>query len=141
MFTGRGSVLGIAGKALRGASILVLAVVAGLSAFAVAGAAQPLDQASMERGSGCDAFPWSVDHERKWFADAKLRHSNSGVRLSRIDRAVDLKLVPTKSVAFFLPPERTPKPNSYSGEVTFFGVPHPGISSSNDLARRLGRRV
>jgi hypothetical protein len=35
--------------------------------------------------------------------------------------------MPTKSIQFFLPPEQVPPPDSYSGEVTFFGVPHPGI--------------
>ena len=49
------------------------------------------------------------------------------MRLSRIDRAVDLTLEPSDKVHFFLPPETTPRPGSYSGEVTFFGVPRPGL--------------
>jgi hypothetical protein len=97
-------------------------------AFASAGDAEPLDQPSSGRSaSGCDAFAWPVSNERAWFANGKLRRSVSGARLSRIDRAVELTLMPTKSIQFFLPPEQVPPPDSYSGEVTFFGVPHPGI--------------
>jgi hypothetical protein len=49
------------------------------------------------------------------------------LRLSRIDRAIELTLTPTKSIQFFLPPMKAPDPDSYSGEVTFFGVPRPGV--------------
>jgi hypothetical protein len=85
-------------------------------AFASAGDAEPLDQPSSGRSaSGCDAFAWPVSNERAWFANGKLRRSVSGARLSRIDRAVELTLMPTKSIQFFLPPEQV------------FGVPHPGI--------------
>ncbi len=114
-------------KALCAAGVVAFGV-AGSLAFAVAGDAEPLNHASsIGSGSGCDAFAWPVSNERAWFADKKLRHSASGVRLARIDRAVELQLIPTRSIQFFLPPEQVPPPDSYSGEVTFFGVPHPGI--------------
>lgn len=51
----------------------------------------------------------------------------TGARLARIDRAVELTLEPTRSVHFFLPPEETPRQDSYSGRVAFFGVPHSGL--------------
>ncbi len=43
-----------------------------------------------------------------------------------IDRAVELELRPTPSVKFFLPPEKKPKPDSFTGDVTFFGAPRSG---------------
>jgi len=76
---------------------------------------------------GCDAFAWPVTRERALFADRGIRHRPTGARLSRIDRAVALTLEPTRSVHFFLPPERKPAQDSYSGDVAFFGVPHPGL--------------
>jgi hypothetical protein len=36
-----------------------------------------------------------------------------------------LTLLPTTKARFFLPPTRAPDPHSYSGEVTFLGVPRP----------------
>jgi hypothetical protein len=75
--------------------------------------------------AGCGAFVWSIERERAWFAEAKLPRRASGARLSRIDRAVELSLLPTKTVRFFMAPGRAPAADSYSGEVTFFGVPRP----------------
>jgi hypothetical protein len=77
--------------------------------------------------AGCDQLSWSVARERAWFDDTKLAHRASGARLRKIDRAVELALEPTKKVKLFLPPERALKPHSFSGEVTFFGVPKPGL--------------
>jgi hypothetical protein len=74
----------------------------------------------------CEGFGRSLTRERDWFADKGLPRRSSGARLRRIDRAVDLELRPTPKVSFFLPPLRPPKADSYSGEVTFFGVPKPG---------------
>ena len=82
---------------------------------------EPKDQGS----SGCDSFAWPITRERAWFDDAKLARRASGARLSRVDRAVELSLLPTKNVRFFLAPERAPGPDRYGGEVTFFGVPRP----------------
>ena len=76
---------------------------------------------------GCAALGWSVQREMAWFADPKLTHRTSGARLRRIDRAVTLSLEPVKRVNFFLPPAIAPNPGSYAGEVTFFGVPKPGL--------------
>ena len=75
----------------------------------------------------CDRLSWSLARERAWFNDAKLPHRPSGVRLRKIDRAVDLALLPTTKVQFFLPPTQPPRPDSFSGAVTFFGVPKPGV--------------
>ena len=75
----------------------------------------------------CAAFAWPLERERDWFRDSKLPHRVSGARLRRIDRAVELALRPTGKIEFFLPPERPVNKNGYSGEVTFFGVPHPGL--------------
>jgi len=85
--------------------------------------------------AGCNHLSWSVASEREWFNDPKLAHRISGARLRKIDRAVELALEPTKEMHLFLPPERQPSPDSYSGEVTFFGVPKPGayqITVSDD---------
>ncbi|MGO9420894.1 hypothetical protein [Roseiarcus sp.] len=101
--------------------------VAGSLAIAVPTNAGALQSAPREKAAGCEAFAWPVANERSWFADQNLRRTVSDVRLSRIDRAVDLTLEPSRTVHFFLPPENRPPPDSYSGEVTFFGVPRPGL--------------
>jgi hypothetical protein len=75
----------------------------------------------------CEKLSWRVDRERDWFADKNLPHRASGARLRRIDRTVDLALRPARQVDLFLPPDVKPRPNSFSGEVTFFGVPKPGL--------------
>jgi len=77
--------------------------------------------------AACDRFTWPVKNERAWFADKRLARRPSGARLKRIDRAVELSLERSDEVKFFLPPGVKPKPHSFSGEVTFFGVPRPGI--------------
>jgi hypothetical protein len=76
--------------------------------------------------ASCDKMSWSVERERRWFAAKGLSHRASGARLKTIDRAVRLSLEPRKQVELFLPPEIRPKPHTYSGEVTFFGVPALG---------------
>jgi hypothetical protein len=83
--------------------------------------------ASAADKAACDKFAWPVDNERGWFADNRLARRASGARLKRIDRAVELSLEPSDRVEFFLPPGVQPKPHSFSGAVTFFGVPRPGI--------------
>lgn len=127
MIVASGMINKMPAKALCAACVFAFAI-ADPFIFAVAGDAERLDQtSSVGSGSGCDAFAWPVSNERAWFTDKKLRRSASGVRLARIDRAVELQLMPTRSIQFFLPPNQVLPPDSYSGEVTFFGVPHPGI--------------
>jgi len=84
-------------------------------------AAKPSDR------TDCEKFSWRVDREHDWFADKNLPRRASGARLRRIDRAVDLSLRPARQVDLFLPPDVKPRPDSFSGEVTFFGVPKPGL--------------
>ncbi len=111
-----------------GSFATVLAFAAALCSvdFAAADDAARRDRDSADPGaSACDSFAWPIERERAWFGDAKLARRASGARLSRIDRAVELSLLPTKNVRFFLAPERGPRADSYSGEVTFFGVPRP----------------
>jgi hypothetical protein len=105
---------------------LVLALAGSLGVALQATAAAPK---TTPRGTreGCGAFAWPVSDDRAWFADDRLRRRPTGVRLSRIDRAVELTLEPTKKVHFFLPPEAKPRQNTYSGDMAFFGVPHPGL--------------
>jgi hypothetical protein len=110
----------LVGKAMLTAAVMLAA--GSCPDFATAQEA-PKDKSA----AGCDQLSWSVARERAWFNDAKLTHRTSGARLRKIDRAVELGLEPTKKVEFFLPPERTPKPHSFGGEVTFFGVPKPGL--------------
>jgi hypothetical protein len=75
----------------------------------------------------CDKFPRRVAREGAWFANKALARRNSGARLRKIDRAVELSLQPKNRITLFLPPEVEPRDSSYSGEVTFFGVPKPGL--------------
>ncbi len=103
---------------------LALGLAGTLALATGAGAAEP---APTRVGAGCDAFAWPVVQERAWFADQTLRRRPTGARLSRIDRAVELTLEPTRSAHFFLPPETPPQRDSYSGDIAFFGVPHTGI--------------
>lgn len=84
------------------------------------------DLASDHQPSACHEFAWSLDQERAWFDQKRLPRRVSGARLRRIDRAVTLDLQPTSQAKFFLPPERKPNVDSFSGDVTFFGVPKPG---------------
>ena len=84
------------------------------------------DLASDPPASACRGFAWSLDRERAWFDQKRLPRRVSGARLRKIDRAVALDLQPTSKAKFFLPPERRPKARSFSGDVTFFGVPKPG---------------
>ena len=100
---------------------------AGSLAEGLATRAGALESIEPQTGEGCGAFAWPVNEERAWFADQNLRRAPTGTRLSRIDRAIELTLEPTRSVHFFLPPEKTPRRDSYSGDVAFFGVPHPGF--------------
>lgn len=104
---------------------LALGLVSSLG-VAVAARAGEADQPPPGRDR-CDAFAWPVSNERAWFDQKTLRRGVSGVRLSRIDRAVEMTLQPTRTVQFFLPPAKAPSPDSYSGNVTFFGVPYPGV--------------
>ncbi len=118
------------------AAAVAFAVGFGAIGSAAADEAQPRDPAPADQtASGCDSFAWSIAREQAWFRDANLARRASGARLSRIDRAVELALLPTRKVRFFMPPERLPNPGGYSGEVTFFGVPRPAtyqVTLSNE---------
>ena len=96
------------------------------------------DAAKQEQSAGgCAGFSWPVTRERAWFDDARLPRRATGARLKRIDRAVALDLKPTREVQLFLPPVRRPRTDSFSGEVTFFGVPRPGryqVTLSDDAS-------
>jgi hypothetical protein len=91
------------------------------------GLASAQEQSSQSQNAGCAGLAWPLQRERGWFDDPKLPKRDSGTRLRRIDRAVDLALKPSDKVRFFLPPLQQPRADSYSGEITFFGVPHPGL--------------
>ena len=104
----------------------VLGPLFAVAAPGVCGIAQAQPATPAPPPKACTSFAWPLERERDWFQDSKLPHRESGARLRRIDRAVELALKPTGKVEFFLPPERPIKKGGYSGEVTFFGVPHPG---------------
>jgi hypothetical protein len=76
--------------------------------------------------SACDQFAWPIKREKTWFA-GKLPAAHSGERFAMSDEGLLLMLKPTKSFDFFLPPERPPKPDSYSGNIVIFGVMKPGV--------------
>jgi hypothetical protein len=107
---------------MRGVAKFVSALNAYVSVVIITACAPPA-----RADDGCAALGWSVQREKAWFADPKLPHRTSGARLRRIDRAVTLTLEPLKRVDFFLPPAIAPEAGSYAGEVTFFGVPKPGL--------------
>lgn len=108
------------------AAVLAFAAALCVVDLAAADDVAPSDRDSTNQGaSGCDSFAWPIARERAWFDDAKLARRASGARLSRIDRAVDLSLRPTSKIRFFMAPEHAPGAHSFSGEVTFFGVPRP----------------
>src|SRR5450631_2366658 len=94
-------------------AVLTAAVV--LAAASWPGFATAQDAPKDKSAAGCEQFSWSVTRERAWFKDSKLARRASGVRLRKIDRAVDLALEPTNNPEFFLPPERKPQPHSFSG--------------------------
>jgi hypothetical protein len=111
---------------------LVLKPVAALAAIAIVLSNYPVVALGQEAAkpsdrTDCDKLSWSVDRERDWFTDKNLPRRTSGARLRRIDRAVDLSLRPAQQVDLFLPPDVKLRPDSFSGEVTFFGVPRPGF--------------
>ena len=107
---------------LRGASLGVVFALALSLGSAKGDEAQPKSDGQ----SGCDHFAWSIAREKNWFA-AKMPLANSGERVSKSDEGILLALRPTKTFDFFLPPERPPKPDSYSGNVVIFGVATPGL--------------
>ena len=112
-------------------------IIPALAAMAAATAALAQVAANPETKKACSDFSWSVARERDWFSDANLPRRASGARLRRIDRAVSLDLEPTKDVRLFLPPARKPRAKSFSGEVTFFGVPRAGryqVTLSDDAS-------
>lgn len=104
----------------------VIPLVLGLVIGSSPGLALAQDDPEVSVRAACDQFSWPIDRERAWFADERLPRRVSGARLRRIDRAVELTLEPSDRIHFFLPPETRAKPHSFSGEVTFFGVPRPG---------------
>jgi hypothetical protein len=77
-------------------------------------------------GADCDLIEWSVQREQNWFASPILPHRESGARLHKINRAVQLQLKPIADVQLFLRPTAPPQDGSYAGNVAFFGVPKPG---------------
>jgi hypothetical protein len=114
----------------KGLVVVALAwvVAGGGPDFAAAAETSSGEQALAERPEqGCEAFAWPIVREQAWFNDARLARRNSGARLSRIDRAVELALVPMNKARFFMAPERPVSAEGYSGETVFFGVPRPAI--------------
>jgi len=77
--------------------------------------------------SQCGEIAWPVGRERDWFASKDLPQRISGARLRRIDRAVELSLKRSNRVDLFMRPEVAMDNQRYSGVVTFFGVPRPGL--------------
>ena len=117
----------------QGLGPIVLAIAIGVAGTSDAQQAAPAVPTAAVKA--CGSFAWPLERERAWFANSNLPHRVSGSRLRRIDRAVELTLKPTRTVEFFLPPQRPLAKDGYSGEVTFFGVPHPGlyqVTLSND---------
>jgi hypothetical protein len=85
------------------------------SAFAASGDAE------------CGEISWPVGRDRDAFARKDLPQRASGARLRRIDRAVELSLKQPEDVELFMRPAVAPDKQRFSGAVTFFGVPRPGL--------------
>jgi len=77
--------------------------------------------------SECGEIAWPVGKERDWFASKDLPRRASGARLRHIDRAVDLSLKRPDQVELFMRPDVALDARRFSGTVTFFGVPRPGL--------------
>jgi hypothetical protein len=84
------------------------------------------DSAKDKGGAACDHFAWSIGREKAWF-EAKLPATPSGERVAKSDEGFLLSLKPTKTIEFFLAPERAPKPDSFGGFAFVGGVPSPGL--------------
>jgi hypothetical protein len=105
---------------LRGSSFGVAIALSLVSASAEDAQNKP------DGAAACDHFAWPITREKTWFA-GKLPTAHSGERFTMSDEGVLLQLKPTKNFDFFLPPERPPKPDSYSGNIVIFGVMNPGV--------------
>lgn len=109
---------------LQGASFGAAFALASMFAPALADDAQTKPEGE---AAACDHFAWPIKREKIWFAAKQLPTAHSGERFTMSDEGVLLELKPTKKFDFFLPPERPPKPESYSGNIVIFGVMNPGV--------------
>ena len=105
---------------LRGASFGIVL------ALALSPLASAEDAPKNDSQAACDHFAWPIKREKAWFA-ANMPAAHSGERVEKSDEGLFLTLKPTKNFDFFLPPERPPKPESYSGNFVIFGVATPGL--------------
>ena len=78
-------------------------------------------------GLECSEIAWPVGKDREAFSSTELPKRSSGARLRRIDRAVELSLKAPDQVEMFMRPAVALDKQRFSGAVTFFGVPRPGL--------------
>jgi hypothetical protein len=81
--------------------------------------------ARAQEKDACDQFKWSVARERGWFATG-VRPAASGATIAA-EQGYAVTLQPSGSVAFRLPPERAPKPDSFGATLSVADVGKPGL--------------
>lgn len=80
--------------------------------------------------AGCDNFKWQVQHERAALSQPNLPKLAAGGDLAGpLPLAVTLALQPAGEAKLPSPPERAPKPDTYSGFGTVTNLPANGIYS------------
>jgi len=88
-------------------------------ALSVSGAIGALPALAASGNSECGEIAGPVGKD--------LPQRSSGARLRRIDRAVELSLKAPDQVEMFMRPAVALDKQRFSGAVTFFGVPRPGL--------------
>ena len=98
-----------------------------LAALGSACGVAPQHARAASRESECDEIAWPVSRDLDAFASKDLSKRPSGARLRQIDRAVELSLKSSDQIELFMRPAVALDGRRYSGAVTFFGVPRPGL--------------
>jgi hypothetical protein len=106
-------------------SAAVAAVFLAISPAAVAEDAAP-SAPKDQSADACAHFAWPITRERAWLSE-KMPPTPSGMRVVKKDQSYQFDLALEKKTEFFLAPERKPKADTYSGDVTIAGVPTPGL--------------
>jgi hypothetical protein len=81
-------------------------------------------EAHAQDASGCDKFKWSIARERALFA-AGAKPAASGATIAP-GEGYAVALAPAPSVTFSVPPERAPKPGTFSAALTIDAIDKPG---------------
>ena len=110
---------------LRG--IAFAAALALLAPAALAQDAAPKGAPEKGMSGGCESFKWPLDKERAAFDDTALEKTASGAARGPLkEQSFALALLPTKDVAFTVPPARK-KDDGFGALVAFAAPEKPGV--------------